>query len=250
MCRVSRLQQLGLNTPIPCIRDFLCRLRAQHARNAHQQRVPEELVSGAGERGAAAASDGTGQDRRLSSSLTIYIPLHLQDWASWKFILVWECVQAKHNVRLLQSLEISVWFHGLFQGFQFLCPVREMLQKMEWTALLSPQRCRWVLVKEDLLLQPETWHRHHFTALSDFNLMEPSLFKSHHSGLTTGVKIFNRNVSVCNYNWILQTSPFHYIAHAIISFSSVLVWEESRVYHQHELFCREFMRAGAQERNG
>lgn len=52
-------------------------------------------MSGAGERGAAAASDGTGQDRRLSSSLTIYIPLHPQDWASWKFILVWECAQAK-----------------------------------------------------------------------------------------------------------------------------------------------------------
>lgn len=162
----------------------------------------------------------------------------------------WECVQAKHNVRLLQSLEISVWFQGLFQGFQFLCPVREMLQNMEWTALLSPQRCRWVLVKEDLLLQPKTWHRHHFTALSDFNLMEPSLFKSHHSGLTTGVKIFNRNVSVCNYNWILQTSSLHYIAHAMISFSSVLLWEKSLVYHQHELLCREFMRAGAQERNG
>lgn len=118
------------------------------------------------------------------------------------------------------------------------------------TALLSPQRCKWLLVKEDLLLQTKTWHRHHFTALSDFNLMEPFLFKSHHSWLTSGVKILNRNVSVCNHNWILQTSPLHYIDHAMISFSSTLVWEQSLVYHRYELLCREFTGAGAQERNG
>lgn len=143
---------------------------------------------------------------------------------------MWECAQAKHNVRFLQPLEISVWFQGLFQGFHSPadpCPVGEMLQRMEGTALLSPQRCKWVLLKEDLLLQPKTWHRHPFTTLSDFNLMEPSLFKSHHSWLTSGVKILNRNVSVCNYNWISQTSPLHYIDHAMISFSSVLVGKKA-----------------------
>lgn len=58
-----------------------------------------------------------------------------------------------------------------------LCPVGKCCRGWNGTALLSPQRCKWVLLKEDLLLKPGT----DITALSDFNLMEPSLFKSHHS---------------------------------------------------------------------
>lgn len=77
-------------------------------------------VSGAGERGTTIYSEWwhLGRTGALSSCLKIYkFPLHPKDWVSWKFILVWECIQAKHNVRLPQPLEISVWF----QGFQVSC---------------------------------------------------------------------------------------------------------------------------------
>lgn len=60
-----------------------------------------------------------GRTGDLFSCLKIYIPLHPKDSVSWKFTLVWECVQAKHNVRLPQALGISARFQGRFQGFQF-----------------------------------------------------------------------------------------------------------------------------------
>lgn len=80
------------------------------------------LVFHRGERGRGEGTNYSGQwhlgrTGGLSSCLKIYIPLHPRDWVSWKFVLVWECVQAKHNARLVQPLEISVWFQGLFQGF-------------------------------------------------------------------------------------------------------------------------------------
>lgn len=94
---------------------------------------------------------------------------------------------------LVSQHQAPTGFGGLYLVSEVsdLCLMGETLWRwrINGTALLSPQRCKWVLAKEAPVLQDKTWPRHHSTALSAFDLMESSLFKWHHSQPTSGVKI-------------------------------------------------------------
>lgn len=66
-----------------------------------------------------------GQEAHLHASNFYSASFQRFGFLSWKVSLVWERVQAKHNIRLPKALEVSAWFQGRGWSNADLCPVRD-----------------------------------------------------------------------------------------------------------------------------